>query len=188
MNAADFERGPPSVGGGARPTPTPPPPASASTQPPGASEVHVVSPEECLLTCVERISAHDSSRFFSDPVTEEVAPGYFSVIKNPMDFFTIRKKIRGREYRTYTQVSCPSLFSSPLPTHQLANLVSRFRFQFAADLELICSNALLYNQKRTRGKLSSPSLPPSLSSLTSASRNLQSTRPHPTSSGACERF
>lgn len=82
------------------------------------------SPKECLLDIVRRCAQHDSSKYFSDPVTEEVAPNYFTIIKNPMDFFTIRKKIVERRYETWRQ--------------------------FVDDLELICTNAMTYNQKRSR--------------------------------------
>lgn len=41
---------------------------------------------------------HPSAHFFSSPVTEDVAPDYFSVIRNPMDLGTVRKKLCRGQY------------------------------------------------------------------------------------------
>ena len=106
-----------------------PPKDKASTVTPasngnGNNGVPFKSAEDCLLEIVRRCALHDTSGYFSDPVTEDVAPNYFHIIKSPMDFFTLRKKIKERAYRTWRE--------------------------FVSDLELICSNAMTYNQKRSR--------------------------------------
>ncbi len=36
----------------------------------------------------------DASKLFAMPVTEDEAPGYFSIIHQPMDFVTLRKKLK----------------------------------------------------------------------------------------------
>jgi len=58
---------------------------------------------------------------FQKPVTEELAPGYFDEIKQPMDFWTIEKRLR--RYNDY--------YKTPE--------------QFASDIVLICNNCKKYN-------------------------------------------
>jgi Bromodomain len=41
---------------------------------------------------------HDRYSVFAHPVTDEEAPDYSDVVKNPVDFSSMRKKIEGREY------------------------------------------------------------------------------------------
>lgn len=36
---------------------------------------------------------HLDGRVFRDPVTDDMAPGYSTIIKNPIDLSTIKKKI-----------------------------------------------------------------------------------------------
>jgi hypothetical protein len=45
----------------------------------------------------------DSGKIFYDPVTEEDAPGYHSVISKPMSFFTMRNKMQNKEYIAYSE-------------------------------------------------------------------------------------
>jgi bromodomain-containing protein 7/9 len=40
----------------------------------------------------------DSNGFFSNPVTDQIAPGYSQIIKQPMDFFTMRTKLDAGSY------------------------------------------------------------------------------------------
>lgn len=37
-------------------------------------------------------------KFFAHPVTDLIAPGYSTIIAEPMDFSTMRKKIKERKY------------------------------------------------------------------------------------------
>jgi hypothetical protein len=50
------------------------------------------------------VKAMDPFGFFAIPVSEEVAPGYFSVIKEPMDLSTIEAK-SGSAYRCFEELS-----------------------------------------------------------------------------------
>ena len=43
-----------------------------------------------MLNLVLEIQAADEGKIFADPVSEDVAPGYFRVVKNPVDLSTIR--------------------------------------------------------------------------------------------------
>lgn len=66
----------------------------------------------------------DKERFFYHPVTEAVAPGYFSVIKYPMSLSTMLEKAASGQYQTWRAL--------------------------VADVELICSNAVTFNPRRSR--------------------------------------
>ena len=40
----------------------------------------------------------DPDGVFNEPVTDDIAPGYTSIIKQPMDLQTMSGKIEGNEY------------------------------------------------------------------------------------------
>lgn len=63
------------------------------------------------------------SSIFTYPVTEIIAPGYFSVINRPMDFLTIRKRLN---------INTDYFYKRPE--------------MFASDIVLIADNCRLYNQ------------------------------------------
>lgn len=77
----------------------------------------------CLDYLVRLLSDKDKEGFFQYPVTDQLAPGYSSIITHPMDFSTIRKKISQDEYSNLSE--------------------------FRADIELMCENALKYNRLDT---------------------------------------
>lgn len=62
--------------------------------------------------------------WFRQPVTEAIAPGYFDIIKYPMDFSTIFKKLDENQYLT--------------------------PFQFCEDIWLVFNNTWLFNKKSQR--------------------------------------
>lgn len=61
----------------------------------------------------------DPQQFFAWPVTENIAPGYSSIISQPMDFSTIRQKIEDNLYNIFQD--------------------------FVEDFKLMCENAMKYN-------------------------------------------
>jgi len=64
---------------------------------------------------------NDLSSIFYSPVTEEIAPTYFSIVKHPMDLFTIKKRLmRFKDYYKRPEV-------------------------FAADINLIVENCKAFN-------------------------------------------
>ncbi|CAF1312058.1 unnamed protein product [Adineta steineri] len=63
----------------------------------------------------------EEGSWFRQPVTEAIAPGYFDIIKCPMDFSTIFKKLDENQYST--------------------------PFQFCEDIWLVFTNAWTYNKK-----------------------------------------
>ncbi|KAL4430390.1 hypothetical protein ABPG77_002196 [Micractinium sp. CCAP 211/92] len=71
---------------------------------------------ERLLTRCQKKDIHN---MFKEPVTEAIAPGYFSVIKQPMDFSTMKAKASKGQYKGWEDLR--------------------------ADMRLMFSNALTYN-------------------------------------------
>lgn len=88
-----------------------------------------------LLTCVScfllRGAVHkynlcllcrkDPSAFFSFPVTDLIAPGYSSVIKRPMDFSTMKERVKRDCYQSLDELkvfeeSFESNYLHPRPT------------------------------------------------------------------------
>jgi multidrug efflux pump subunit AcrA (membrane-fusion protein) len=53
-----------------------------------------------LTTVLRGLRTHESYRTFAQPVTEDLAPGYFDFIKRPMDLSTIRMKLEANEYKS----------------------------------------------------------------------------------------
>ncbi|CAN6225360.1 unnamed protein product [Urochloa humidicola] len=79
--------------------------------------------KKLLLFILDRLQKKDTYGVFSEPVDPEELPDYFDIIKHPMDFSTIRKKLDKGAY---------------------SNLE-----QFEDDVFLICSNAMCYNSPDT---------------------------------------
>lgn len=73
-----------------------------------------------LLKALEKRDPH---QFFAWPVTDDIAPGYSSIISNPMDFSTIRQKIEQNQYAMMQE--------------------------FSDDFQLMCDNAIKYNHHET---------------------------------------
>ncbi|XP_053664800.1 bromodomain-containing protein 7 [Anopheles marshallii] len=73
-----------------------------------------------LLKALEKRDPH---QFFAWPVTDDIAPGYSSIILKPMDFSTIRQKIEDNEYGSVSE--------------------------FSDDFKLMCENAIKYNHSET---------------------------------------
>ncbi|XP_037283411.1 bromodomain-containing protein 7 isoform X2 [Rhipicephalus microplus] len=82
------------------------------------------SPLQMLLDyLLKNLQKRDPHEFFAWPVNDIIAPGYSTIIHNPMDFSTMRKKIDDCEY------TCVS--------------------EFREDLKLMCDNAMTYNRPDT---------------------------------------
>lgn len=116
----------------------------------------------------------DPSAFFSFPVTDLVAPGYSSIIKRPMDFSTMKDKVRRECYQCLDElkvlawllhkINCPQLFldfDEAISTTVLLLLTWKktfFFFNFVAscyvgfiqaDFKIMCENAMTYNKPDT---------------------------------------
>lgn len=68
---------------------------------------------------IRSIQADPDAEPFMEPVTEDIAPGYFDVVKRPIDFGTIAKKCDSGEYQTIND--------------------------FVTDVEQVKANCFLYN-------------------------------------------
>lgn len=79
--------------------------------------------KKLLLFILDRLQKKDTHGVFSDPVDPEELPDYHDIIKHPMDFGTVRKKLDGG---LYTDLE-----------------------EFEKDVFLICSNAMQYNSSDT---------------------------------------
>lgn len=84
-------------------------------------EVDEESPKKALTRLLEQMLNHlqkkDTHGFFANPVNDQIAPGYSSIISQPMDFSSMRSK---------------------LPEYDSLAV-------FRTDFELICRNAMTYN-------------------------------------------
>ncbi|KRZ88236.1 Peregrin [Trichinella sp. T8] len=74
-----------------------------------------------LLDLVNRLLAFDVEEVFAQPVSEEIVPGYRSIISNPMDLGTMRKKVLQFEYMNVNE--------------------------FMADFNLMIANCLKFNRQ-----------------------------------------
>lgn len=88
----------------------------------GASQLPKPSSKE-LEAVVDKLQKRDVYLIFAEPVTEDVAPGYFSIIKKPMDFKCIREKVRNGRYQSFDELWI--------------------------DVELMLNNAMTYNEPHT---------------------------------------
>mmetsp|Transcript_36163 Transcript_36163/g.102236 ORF Transcript_36163/g.102236 Transcript_36163/m.102236 type:complete len:548 (-) Transcript_36163:184-1827(-) len=97
----------------------------AQGQPSPAQQQHPVGPrppappKKELEKIVEKIQRKDEYEVFLHPVTEDVAPGYFEIVKRPMDFTTMRTKVAAGQYACWEELE--------------------------DDLVLMFDNAMLYN-------------------------------------------
>ncbi|XP_024518237.1 uncharacterized protein LOC9638922 isoform X2 [Selaginella moellendorffii] len=80
-------------------------------------------PHRVLEELLERFQKKDTYGVFAEPVDPEEIPDYLDIIKEPMDFSTIKKKLSKGAYGSIEL--------------------------FERDVNLICSNAMKYNAPRT---------------------------------------
>ena len=76
-----------------------------------------------LNDILRKVSQKDTERIFAAPVTEDIAPDYYLVIKNPIDLSVIKAKLYNGEYDNITQ--------------------------FRDDMDLMFGNCLRYNHPGT---------------------------------------
>ncbi|KAM9191694.1 bromodomain-containing protein 7 isoform 1-T1 [Dugong dugon] len=86
-------------------------------------EVEQTPLQEALNQLMRQLQRKDPSAFFSFPVTDFIAPGYSMIIKHPMDFSTMKEKIKNNDYQS------------------IEELKDNFR--------LMCTNAMIYNKPET---------------------------------------
>ncbi|XP_059524073.1 bromodomain-containing protein 7 isoform X2 [Myotis daubentonii] len=86
-------------------------------------EVEQTPLQEALNQLMRQLQRKDPSAFFSFPVTDFIAPGYSMIIKHPMDFSTMKEKIKNNDYQS------------------IEELKDHFK--------LMCTNAMIYNKPET---------------------------------------
>nr|XP_057945222.1 bromodomain-containing protein 7 isoform X1 [Doryrhamphus excisus] len=79
--------------------------------------------QEALNQLIRQLQRKDPSAFFTFPVTDLIAPGYSSVIKYPMDFSTMKDKVKKDCYVSLDELK--------------------------ADFRTMCENAMTYNKPET---------------------------------------
>uniref|UniRef100_A0A8C4F2U3 Bromodomain-containing protein 9 n=1 Tax=Dicentrarchus labrax TaxID=13489 RepID=A0A8C4F2U3_DICLA len=89
----------------------------------GLEVTHIINESHQEFELEPEVEEKDPHGFFSFPVTDAIAPGYSMIIKHPMDFSTMKDKIRNNDYNTVTE--------------------------FKADFKLMCDNAMVYNRPET---------------------------------------
>uniref|UniRef100_A0A803VQB5 Bromodomain containing 7 n=1 Tax=Ficedula albicollis TaxID=59894 RepID=A0A803VQB5_FICAL len=86
-------------------------------------EVEQTPLQEALNQLMRQLQRKDPSSFFSFPVTDFIAPGYSMIIKNPMDFSTMKEKIKNNGYQSIEELK--------------------------DNFKLMCNNAMIYNKPDT---------------------------------------
>ena len=56
-------------------------------------------------TVLGGLRKHEDGWVFEDPVTEAIAPGYFDIVDNPMDYSTVEKKLDSNQYKVMEEVT-----------------------------------------------------------------------------------
>uniref|UniRef100_A0A672QSS9 Bromodomain-containing protein 7-like n=1 Tax=Sinocyclocheilus grahami TaxID=75366 RepID=A0A672QSS9_SINGR len=79
--------------------------------------------QEALSQLIRQLQRKDPSAFFSFPVTDLIAPGYSLIIKRPMDFSTMKEKVKKEQYQSLEELKL--------------------------DFKVMCENALIYNKPET---------------------------------------
>ena len=91
---------------------------NVSMDPPTVKDEPAASKKK-LDDALNKLQKLDKTHVFAYPVTEEIAPGYFSIITRPMDFSTLRANVKNGHYAAF--------------------------YPFCVDVETMFRNALRYN-------------------------------------------
>uniref|UniRef100_A0A8C3G732 Bromodomain containing 7 n=1 Tax=Cyclopterus lumpus TaxID=8103 RepID=A0A8C3G732_CYCLU len=79
--------------------------------------------QEALNQLIRQLQRKDPTAFFSFPVTDLIAPGYSMIIRRPMDFSTIKDKVKKNYYQSLDELKM--------------------------DFRVMCENAMIYNKPET---------------------------------------
>ncbi|XP_061078126.1 bromodomain-containing protein 7 isoform X2 [Conger conger] len=79
--------------------------------------------QEALNQLIRQLQRKDPNAFFAFPVTDFIAPGYSLIIKRPMDFSTMRDKVKKEYYQSLEELK--------------------------VDFKIMCENAMIYNKPET---------------------------------------
>jgi hypothetical protein len=104
------------------------------------------------------VIAEDSDRIFAQPVTEELVPGYHSVIKCPMDFGTIARNIANGSYHHFVEylLDLNLVFRNSVefngPSHWVSEIGYRIQDNFHRLVTKAFSTKLVILSSDTKGK------------------------------------
>ncbi|CAH8590552.1 unnamed protein product [Heterobilharzia americana] len=88
------------------------------------------------LNLIQELCSHQRSFYFRSPINPVEYPDYHSIVEHPMDLSTIQKKL----------INSQSSSQSPTKYHVRSRIQQEYSFSdLLTDLELIVSNAKLYN-------------------------------------------
>ncbi|CAL8404275.1 unnamed protein product [Boreogadus saida] len=79
--------------------------------------------QEALNQLIRQLQRKDPSAFFSFPVNDLIAPGYTLVIKRPMDFSSMKERVKTEWYQSLVELK--------------------------TDFRVMCENAMMYNKPET---------------------------------------
>ncbi|KAI5626176.1 bromodomain-containing protein 7 [Silurus asotus] len=79
--------------------------------------------QEALSQLIRQLQRKDPNAFFSFPVTDLIAPGYTLIIRRPMDFSTMKEKVKRECYQSLDELKM--------------------------DFRIMCENAMIYNKPDT---------------------------------------
>ncbi|KAJ8407840.1 hypothetical protein AAFF_G00268840 [Aldrovandia affinis] len=79
--------------------------------------------QEALTQLIRQLQRKDPNAFFAFPVTDFIAPGYSLIIKRPMDFSTMKDKVKKEYYQSLEELK--------------------------VDFKIMCENAMIYNKPET---------------------------------------
>lgn len=67
---------------------------------------------KCKRALLSFLNRKDPNAFFSFPVTDFIAPGYSMIIKRPMDFSTMKEKIKNNGYQSIEELKVLLIYIS----------------------------------------------------------------------------
>ncbi|XP_051576265.1 bromodomain-containing protein 7-like isoform X1 [Myxocyprinus asiaticus] len=79
--------------------------------------------QEALSQLIRQLQRKDPNAAFCFPVTDLIAPGYSHIIKRPMDFSTMKEKVKKEQYQSLEELKM--------------------------DFRIMCQNAMIYNKPET---------------------------------------
>uniref|UniRef100_A0A8C9ZTH4 Bromodomain containing 7 n=1 Tax=Sander lucioperca TaxID=283035 RepID=A0A8C9ZTH4_SANLU len=79
--------------------------------------------QEALNQLIRQLQRKDPGAFFSFPVTDLIAPGYSVIIRRPMDFSTMKDRVKKECYQSLDELK--------------------------VDFRIMCENAMIYNKPET---------------------------------------
>uniref|UniRef100_A0A3Q1I1Y8 Bromodomain containing 7 n=1 Tax=Acanthochromis polyacanthus TaxID=80966 RepID=A0A3Q1I1Y8_9TELE len=95
--------------------------------------------QEALNQLIRQLQRKDPSAFFSFPVTDLIAPGYSSIIKRPMDFSTMKERVKKECYQSLDELKVPvcithsCIFLLDFPNIRLESLKQSIDFMAGLD-------------------------------------------------------